>query len=194
MSANMLKKGDFGYIDRQKRWRCIMIFVIFAVAVAIFVVGLFLNKMSRTNIFTVFAILCVLPWARQVVGLVVLFPYHSVGKERYERIRGLLQERQELSKARLYTDLVITSPDKIMNLDFAVVGGGQVIALVGKEGQDIGYIREYLTRGVHNQADFQVRVFGREKAFIRELEALEWKDTDKEEDSRVDSYLYSLIV
>lgn len=193
MSTVMLKKGEFGYIDRQKRWRCLMILAILAIAVAIFIIGLLLNKMSRANIFTVFAILCVLPWAKQVVGLIVLFPYHSVTRERYERVQGILEE-QGLSDVRLYTDLVITSPDKIMNLDFAVVGAGQVIALTGKEGQDIGYIREYLTKGVHHWGEFRVKVLDSEKLFVRELKEFEGRAADDEESSQVDSYIRSLMV
>lgn len=193
MSTFMTKKGEFGYIDRQKRYRCIMILAILVIAVAIFVTGLLLNKMSRANIFTVFAILCVLPWAKQVVGLVVLFPYHSVTGERYRRVQAILEKRG-LSDVRLYTDLVITSPDKIMNLDFAVIGAGQVIVLTGKAGQDTGYIREYLTKGVHHWGEFRVKVLDSEKIFVRELEEFEERDVDVEENSRVDSYIRSLMV
>lgn len=189
----MLEKGTYGYIDRQKKRKVIMILLILLIAVAIFVAGLLLNKMSKANIFTVLAILCVLPWAKQVVALVVLFPFHSVEKERYERVRKLV-EGQAVEGVRFYTDLVITSSEKIMNLDFAVVGAGQVLVLVGKTGQDAGYIRDYLTKGVHNWGDFRVKVLDREKLFVKELENLQERTVDAEEAENVDSYIRSLMV
>ena len=77
----MLEKGSFEYIKKKKKRKIIMVVAIIVIAAAIFGIGLLLNKMSRANIFTVLAILCVLPWAKQLVALIVLFPYHSVSRE-----------------------------------------------------------------------------------------------------------------
>lgn len=189
----MTEKGSFGYINKKKKRKIIMVVVIILIALAIFAVGLLLNKMSRANIFTVLAILCVLPWAKQLVALIVLFPYHSVSRERYERALKSI-EANGMQDLKLYTDLVITSPDKVMNLDFAVVGAGHVIALVGKSGQDVSYIREYLTNGVHQWGDFQVQIVTSEKLFLKEVERMQLRQVSEEDAERVDSYLRSLIV
>lgn len=188
----MIEKGGFGYISRRKKRILLWCVLILLVAVAIFLTGYFLNHQSRANIFTVLAILCVLPWAKQVVALVVLFPYRSVSRERYDKVSALVQE-----PVKLYTDLVITSPERIMNLDFAVVGNGQVVALVGKKGQDVAYIRNYLTQGVANWGDYKVKVLESEKLFLQEVRQLsdgEDREENEEEAQRVNSYLYSLIV
>lgn len=107
----MLEKGSFEYINKKKKRKIIMVIAIIVIALAIFGVGLLLNKMSRANIFTVLAILCVLPWAKQLVALIVLFPYHSVSRERYEKAKECVQANG-LPDVKLYTDLVITSPEK----------------------------------------------------------------------------------
>lgn len=188
----MKKKGEFGYISHRKKRTLWMSVIILAVAVAIFVLGLLLNKMSKANVFTVLAILCVLPWAKQIVALVVFFPYRSVSGERYEKVALLVKE-----PVKLYTDLVITSSEKVMNLDFAVVGNSQVIALVGKKGQDVAYIRKYLSEGVANWGDYKVKILESEKLFLKEVEELAGKETegmDGEEAENVNSYLLSLIV
>lgn len=88
----MLEKGSFEYINKKKKRKIIMVIAIIVIALAIFGVGLLLNKMSRANIFTVLAILCVLPWAKQLVALIVLFPYHSVSRERYEKARSAFRQ------------------------------------------------------------------------------------------------------
>ena len=41
----------------------------------------------------------------------------------------------------LYTDLVITSSEKVMSLDFVVVGNKQVIGITSDKKVDISYIR-----------------------------------------------------
>jgi hypothetical protein len=205
----MLEKGTFGYINKQKKRKIIGIVLYLLLAVAIYLVGLFLNKMEQANIFTVFAILCVLPWAKQVVALVVFFPYHSVSKERYEKVQAQVTCGED---EKLYTDLVITSQDKIMHLDFLFVGKGHVVALVGKKGQDVAYIRKYLSDGVKQWADFTVKVVESEKVFLAEAgkEKVTPKDRGTkggnmtaekqgktftvEDMDKVDSYLRSLMV
>lgn len=185
----MAKKGEFGYISRKKKRTIMAAIGILVAAAAIFIVGLLLNKMSRANVFTIFAFLCVLPWAKQIVALVVLFPYHSVTRERFDKVDALVRE-----PIKLYTDLVITSSEKVMNLDFAVVGYGQVIGLVGKKGQDVAYIRKYLSEGVAECGDYKVKVLESEKLFLGEVAGLDVKETDEDETERVISYLCSLIV
>ena len=81
-----------------------------------------------------------------------------------------------------------------MNLDFAVVGAGHVIALIGKDGQDVSYIREYLTNGVHQWGDFQVQIVTSEKLFFKEVERMQEHEVTAEEAENVDSYIRSLIV
>lgn len=185
-----VSRGDFGYITHQKKKVMIKILFILLTAIAIFLVGYFLNDKSERNIFTVIAVVFVLPWAKQVVAFIVLAPYRSVSEKRYLHVKKSVPQ-----DVLIYTDLVITSSDKIMNLDFMVIGDGQVIALIGKKGQDIEYIRKYLTRGVKNWGDdYKVKIEENEKTFMREASAITGKEIDDEEDENVKSYLHSLIV
>ena len=59
----MLKKtkGEYGYITKSKKLDIIKMLIYIGIAAAIFIIGLFLNKMSYQNIFTIVAILFVLP-------------------------------------------------------------------------------------------------------------------------------------
>ena len=183
------KRGEFNYIKTRKQRIIFMAVLIVLIALVIFGIGLLLNKMDKANVFTVVAVCCVLPWAKQIVALVVLFPYHSVSQERYEKVEKAVPEN-----VTLYTDLVITSTEKVMNLDFAVVGYGRVIGLLGKEGQDMKYIRQYLSQGVSNCSDYKVKLVNSEKAFLTEIANLSEKEILPEEEERVNAYLRSLIV
>lgn len=185
-----IQRGEFGYLAARKKRAWLGVLAMVVLGVSIFVLGLLLNKMSNRNIFTVIAVLFVLPGARFLVGAIITFPYKSVEKERYEKVRGELPEN-----TLLMTDMVITSSEKIMHLDFVVVGNGQVIALMGQGKQELGYVRKYLTTGVKNWGTgYHVRVFDKEKAFLAELAKMEVKEVDREEEEKVISFLRALIV
>lgn len=189
-----IKRGEAGYIHAKKK-RCTMLIVLYAlVSMAIFVLGLVLNDMSRQNIFTVIAVLGVLPTVKQIVGLIVVIPYHSVPEEKHREIQAHTPENMQL-----FADLVITSSEKIMHLDYLVVGNRQVIGVLGNGKQELAYVRDYLSKGVANWgSDYKVKIVEREKAFMQELarvKTIESMDEQAaEEEEHVISYLLSLIV
>lgn len=185
-----VKKGEFGYLNRRKRGALLGIIFLAAIALAIYIAGLLLNKMSNRNVFTIIAILFALPIAKQIVAVIVLFPYHSVGQERYRKVVDQLPERMELM-----TDLVITSSEHVMHLDFLVLGQNQVVGMLGDGNQQLSEVRSYLKNGVHNWgSDYKVKIVESEKLFLQELRNLSEAETDQEEEERVRSYLHSLIV
>lgn len=184
------KRGTFGYIATRKRGGILWTVCLVGIALAIYIVGLLLNKMSYRNVFTVAAVLFVLPIAKQLVALILLFPYHSVPQERYQKVMDRLPQGVEL-----FTDLVITSSEKVMHLDFVVVGQRQVIGLLGDGKQQLSDVRPYLTKGVHNWgSDYKVKIVDSEKIFLQELQKIDPVDVDPEEEALVKSYLTSLIV
>ncbi len=185
-----VKRGDFGYIKAKKKKSLCGTLVMACIGIAIFLIGLFLNKMSNRNIFTVIAVLFVLPGAKSLVAYIVAFPYHSVEKERYEKVKKALPENMVL-----YTDLVITSSEKVMNLDFAAVGNKQVIGLIGPKEKELSYIRTYLGKGVSNWGEgYKVKIVDSEKLFFSELARVEPCEADADEEEKVKSYLTSLII
>lgn len=185
-----LQRGEKGFLEYRKKIHFMKIFLSLGAGGLIFLAGLLLNKMEVTNVFTVLAILMVLPMARAIVGVVVLFPYHGVSSQRYDTVRAKIT-----TDMTLFTDLVITSTERSMNLDFLVEISGNVIALLGKGGQNQKEIEAYLSKGVHNYcSEYRVKVYQDEKAFLRELDKLSKKEVNEEEQKNVLAYLTSLIV
>lgn len=184
------KKGEFGYLSRRKKRVVFWLILLMFLAVAIYLSGLILNKMSNRNVFTVIAVLFALPIAKQLVALIVLFPYHSVTQESYRNVADHLPEGMELM-----ADLVITSSEHVMHLDFVAIGQNQVIGLLGEGKQQLSEVRTYLSKGVHNWgSDYKVKIVGSEKLFTQELQKVSPIETDPEEEERVRSYLISIIV
>ena len=185
-----IKRGDYGYIRARKRNALIKTILMALIGAAIFIAGLFLNKMSNKNIFTVIAVLFVLPVAKSLVAFIVLFPYRTVSKELYEKTQAKLPKGMTL-----YADLVITSSEKVMHLDLLAVGNGQVIGILGKGRQELSYVRKYLRDGIHNWGeDYKVKIVEGERNFLAELSSVPEEEVDGEEEEKVKSYLISLIV
>lgn len=184
------KRGEFGYITARKRKALLGTLLMVLIGLSVFLTGLFLNNMSNRNIFTIVAVLFVLPGAKFLVAYIVTFPYHSTSKERYDQVLEVLPEQTEL-----YTDLVITSSEKVMHLDFIVIGNGQVIGLLGKGKQELSYVRKYLVSGIHNWGtDYKVKIVDSEKMFLNEVSKIDIKEVNKEEEENVKSYITSLVV
>ena len=173
------KRGDFGYINNRKKRTLTIAIIYSAISIGIYVLGLVLNHMSRQNLFTVIA---------------VVFPYHSVTEEQYQKVQKALPERMELM-----TDLVITSSEKIMHLNFLAVGNGRVIGVLGNGKQELSYVREYLSKGVANWGtQYKVQIVEKQAMFLQELARIdsisECTEDQEEELEHVKSYLRSLIV
>ncbi len=109
-----IQKGDPGYITSRKRINLLWLLGFIVVGLIIFFVGYAITHV-RANIFTVVAVLLVLPAAKRVVALVVLLPKKSIDKDRYQAMRDITEP------GILYTDYVFTSTEKIMHLDFMLI-------------------------------------------------------------------------
>lgn len=187
-----LQRGDYGYIREKKKSQFAGMLLMIILGIGIFTAGLLLNKMSKANIFTVAAVLLTLPGANYLTKLVVLFPYHTAEKEMYDKVKNMIPKENVL-----LCDMVITSSEKVMNLDFVIVSDSSVIGVVGRKGQDIPYINQYLAKGVRNWGDgYRVKVCetyeGFEKEIKREMKR-ESTGTAKEKEE-VLAYIRSLIV
>lgn len=159
-------KGEAGYIDGQKKRRLCRTLLYCAVGVAIFVLGLCLNKFEKSNIFTVIAVLMVLPAAKALVSLIVLLPFCSVEAAKEEQVRGLISGNDVM-----YADMVFSSPDKIMFLSFLVIAEDEIIGLSGRKKEDIAYMERYLRDELKKRMlPGKLYITGDEEKFLRRVE------------------------
>lgn len=119
-----IQKGEFGYLKNKKVRQTLYLLALLLVAVAIFILGLALNKWQARNIFTIVAILMILPITRVFVSLVILIPYKNITDEDKNVIEGLKRENDEL-----FYNLVFTSSEHVMHLDALLVTGHQAVGL-----------------------------------------------------------------
>lgn len=185
-----MKKGDYGYLKNRKTSALVGVFAMLAFGLTIFFIGLLLNKMSHRNIFSVIAVLFVLPGTKFLIRFIVTFPFGPVDKQTYENAKKHTAEKMEL-----YTDMLITSPEKVMYLKFIAVGSNHVIALLGNDKQDIGYIRKYLSDGINYWGNgYNVKILEDEESFFKEIDSVTVQDVNYDEEQSVKAYLLSLVV
>lgn len=184
------KKGQYGYIAKSKRIDLIKMGIYVGIALAIFILGLFLNKMSYQNIFTIVAILFVLPWARVLVEYIVFWPYQTPSKEQYDKVAAVIDQ-----EAVLASDMVITSTEKSMGLDFLVMGNGYVVGIVMNQKQNVDEIQNYLRKGVNNWSDkYRVKVYGKFDDFLKDVKEAKEKEISDKERENVEKFIYSLVI
>lgn len=146
-------KCDFGYITQQKKFQSLMLGIFIAIGIVIFLVGL-LATHTRANIFTVLAILMVLPATKRIIALVVMVPRKSVSKDVYDKMKNSISK-----EATLLTDYVFTSSEKIMSLSFVVIQDKHVIGIPDEKKQDVKYMSDYLRKCVNEKSsDYQVKI------------------------------------
>ena len=141
MKKQKLERGEYGYLKQKKQKALFGTFLMVLIGIAIFVVGLLLNKMEATNLFTVIAICMVMPAAKYFVSYVVMFPYRPMDAATKERLASYAKEGDTV----LY-DVVFTSSEKVMHLDCIYVTGHQIIGYTSRKKDNIQVIADYFKK------------------------------------------------
>ena len=154
-----LEKGAYGYLKSKKKDALLHTLLMVGIGIAIFIIGLLLNKMEVANIFTVFAFLMVLPAAKSFVTVIVLFPYQAISQEKKNSLEQYAREQDVV----LY-DVVFTSAEKIMHLDCIYITEYQVIGYTSRKKDNLKVIQEYLQKELKSRClDFKVYLATEEK-------------------------------
>ena len=183
-----VEKCTQGYINNRKKVEFAWLLLFVALGVGIFLTGYFLTHV-RANIFTVMAVLMVLPAAKRIVALVVLLPKKGVSRERYVKIAPYAEP------GTLYVDYVFTSTEKVMHLDFLLVKNGNVLGVIASSKQDVDYMKKYLKDCVNKVAPgYHVRLFDSDEELITHLNRLTDVEAEAGREKALTEYLHSLAM
>jgi len=92
------EKGTFGYINKQRINEILRTVFMFACAIGLYVIG-FVTLKTNKNIWTILAVLSVLPAAKSAVSMIMFFRFSSIENSLYESIevsRGAISALYEL--------------------------------------------------------------------------------------------------
>lgn len=135
------ERGEYGYLKWKKK-RCFWHTVLLAaVAAGIFILGLCLNKMEVANVFTVLAMLMVLPMAKSLVAVILLLPYRPHTKEEAKRLSALAGPEDIV-----LFDVVFTSAESPMHLDAVFFTGHQILGYTARKKDKPENIKKYLEK------------------------------------------------
>ena len=192
MKKPKLERGEYGYLkDKKKKALSGTILMVF-IGIVIFVIGLLLNKMEATNLFTVIAVCMVMPAAKYFVSYVVLFPYASINLETKERLDSYAGETDTL----LY-DVVFTSSEKVMHLDCIYVTEHQIIGYTSRAKDKITVIQDYLKKELKNRGISYVVYIATEEKQVKDrmkLRGTESSVSNGEEKEEVLSMLRTFTI
>lgn len=187
---NKIDKGAPGYIDVRKKAQLYKTILMFGIAAAIFVLGLALNQWQKSNVFTIVAALAVLPASKMLISYIVLAPYHSLTKDTFERLIATTQEQDIV-----FTDVVCTSSEKVMNLSILVIVENQVLGLIGRKKENRVYIEKYLRENFKlKQYSAKIHIFEEEEQFVRAMKALSRNMENNKAKKEWEAYLKTLMV
>ena len=125
-------KFEKGYLSNRKQKLFINVALNIVAAVIIFIVGLFLNKMQPRNIFSVLALLFILPVGRSLATLFILLPYKELKNDSLQEVENNIREKGIL----LYSP-VFTSSEHVMHLDLIAVFKGRMLGYKEKMGTSV---------------------------------------------------------
>lgn len=159
MKKQKLERGEYGYLKERKQRALFGTILMVLIGVAIFILGLLLNKMEATNLFSVIAVCMVIPAAKYFVSYVVLFPYQSMDEETKQRLASYARETDTV-----FYDVVFTSSEKVMHLDCIYVTGHQIIGYTSRAKDNIQIIQDYFKKELKNRClSFSVYIATEEK-------------------------------
>ena len=167
MKKNKFEKCEYGYLNWQKRRQFLVVIVQILIAVAIFTIGYVLNDNSKNNVFTIIAVLFVLPMAKHLVAVIILLPYCTPSEQLYEKVMNTAR-----TDAFVFSDYVFTSQEKVMYLSSMVVQGNEIIGLIGREKENVSYIKSYLERSMKQRGlPYKISICTEEAEYFKKIKA-----------------------
>lgn len=155
---NREQKGTYGYIRKQLTFEIIKTVILFAMAVGIFLIGL-LTLHTRKSLWSVIAVLALLPACRSLVGVVMLARYRSLSGDEYTRYSEYVENMPVL-----YENILTTS-DKSFFVPVICICSGNVICYC--PGKDPGNVLKEHIENVLKSSGHKanVKVFDSEEPF-----------------------------
>lgn len=177
-------KGEFGYLKRQRGRTFLVMVFLYAMALMMFF-GARAYFGTNRNLFTILAVLVVLPAARYTVNFMMLLQAGECPEKVYAGV-----ERHVGALDNAY-DLYFTSEKKNFNIRHLSIGGGCIAALTTDPKCDCRAGEQHLRRmltgnGIHG---YQLKIFRDLPAYLTRLDQM----NDLEEDGRDHGKILELL-
>ena len=182
------KKGEFKYLKKQPVRVGLISLVLLIMCAGVFMIG-YINKGDAKNIFTIVAVLGLLPVAKLIVSFIMY-----IKAEKYSCSEDIKNEIASIAGEKdfcLGYDFYLTSYKVNFPLLSAFVYDGSIICLSGDSKLDAKECREHIEKYLANNAinGFKVYVLENKEKFYDRLRSV----TDDYAKSEADLTAYTLI-
>lgn len=157
-------KGTFGYIKKQTRFEIVKTALLFLMAFGIFFIGYY-TLGTKKSLWSVLAVLSLLPASKSLVGLIMLLRYKSLSSDEYNHFRNVVG-----SIGTLYEN-VLTTTEKSYYLPVISYAKGSLIAFGALKSEDIQKLSSHLSTVLNNAGhkDITIKIFNNENDFASRL-------------------------
>jgi len=184
---NRPSKGDFNYLAWQKKYTSLRTVAYFAIAFAVFIIGLITTR-TRNNLLTVVAILGVLPASKSLVNTLMYVRFKGAD----EQFHQLMMPFEE--NVHIFYNMLISSTDKINYLDCIAVFDHSVYLFSTDSKVNDKDMEKYLKNILSNQGkgNVNVKFYKSRKEFINRLSALK-RDANSSEFEAFENKIIEII-
>lgn len=160
-------RGTHLYIKKQSIFEIIKCIILFAMALGIFFIG-YCTLGTKKSLFSVFAVLALLPASKALVGVIMFLRYRSLPDDMYDRIKNAVG-----TLPVLYENILTTS-EKSYYIQAIVYAKGNIVALMedGRSNVEIitTHLRNVLRNGGHKEVN--IKLYKSEKDFLKRCEEM----------------------
>lgn len=172
-----IKKGNYGYIEKQKKIEIMKTVLFFGASLAVFLLGLALTK-SKANMLTVVAVLGCLPASKSAVNMIMFLKSTGCPSNAYEKIRP------HEEGLRVLYDLVLTTYEKNYKIASLAIHGNTLCGYSDSEKCDTGaaakHIQDMLSK--NGIRDGNVKILNEISAYTQRMDGM--KQLELPEDNR----------
>lgn len=185
-----IKKGDYGYLMHQRKMEIIKTIALFAISIAIYIAG-YVTAGSRENLFTVVAVLGMLPASKSAVSMIMFLRFKTGSREVYEQVS------QNIGKIPVFYDSVITTTQKSYPVNVFFCHAGNLCGYTEKADMDVKIVEKHIREMLRNNQikDVTVKLYTDFDAFLARLISVKNIEPQKQNSGEVskDEQVIALI-
>ena len=183
---NKKSKGEWGYIDYQRIRVMLITLVLYVCAIGLYLLG-YLTLHTNRSIWSILAILAVLPASKSMVNLIMFLRFRSLDKDVYDGYKGAAGDAPALYEAPF------TTYEKTFFVDALMCRNNTVtVCYTGKPSgrnshdKDLKALSDHLVNVLNNDGfkDHTVKVYDSAKDYTDRLkkinESMEVKDEGRD--------------
>lgn len=172
MKLTKNEKGKKGYINKQKILETIKTIVLFSFAIGLYLIG-YITLKTNKSLWTIFAVLSVLPAAKSAVSMIMFFRFKSIDDNLFSKI--------EVAKGAIPTlyELVFTTSEKAFYVKAASCCDKTCILLLedSKAKNSLKDIKDHITSAIDREGfgGYLLKIYVKDEEYIARLSEMREK-------------------